>query len=143
MPQNSKLNIYTAGAMKNVSDSIAKKWRYDIFAYMEREEAPAFVFIPQDYFDYVNVRHKTEKQVLDYFFHQIEQSDLMIVNLDYTNSSVGTAMEICHAHDYNIPIIGLSVNNEEVYPWCSEMCTVVFDNLDGLLEYINTYYLFR
>ena len=140
---NNKFRIYTSGAMKNISTQLADKWRYKIAEFLWREDADASVFIPSEYFGYEEKRHKTESQMMDYFLHEVELSDLMILNLDHSSFSVGTGMEVCHAHDYNIPIIGYKETGEDVYPWCEIMCTVVFTDMEEMLEYIKTYYIFR
>lgn len=138
-----KFKIYTSGAMKNLSPQLANKWRYKISEYLWREDAYASVFIPSEYFGYEEKRHKTESQVMDYFLHEVELSDLMILNLDNSALSVGTGMEVCHAYDCKIPIIGYKETGEEVYPWCESMCTVVFNDMEEMLEYIKIYYIFR
>jgi len=138
-----KIRIYTSGAMRNLPPQIADKWRYKIAEYLWREGANASVFIPSEYFGYEEKRHKTERQVMEYFLREVEKSDLLILNLDNTNTSIGSAMEVCHAYDYNIPIIGYKETGAEVYPWCENMCTVIFDQMDEMLEYIKIYYVFR
>lgn len=139
----SKFRIYTSGAMKYVPVQIANKWRYRIAEYFWREDADASVFVPSEYFGYEEKRHKTESQVMDYFLNEVAHSDLMILNLDNSDMSVGTGMEVCHAHDNNIPIIGYKETGEGIDSWCEDMCTVVFDDMEEMLEYIKVYYVFR
>ena len=51
---------------------------------------------------------------MNYFLHKVSKSDLLLVNLDNSNSSVGTGMEVQKAFDTGIPIIGFGTKN--IYP---------------------------
>ncbi len=59
-------------------------------------------------FNYDTLLPKTEKQCMNYFLHKVSKSDLLLVNLDNSNSSVGTGMEVQKAFDTGIPIIDLA-----------------------------------
>ena len=63
----------------------------------------------------------------------------MLVNLNHTNTSVGTGMEVQKAIDWSVPIIGFGTT--DIYPWIKDSCDVVFENLQEALEYIKEYYL--
>ena len=66
-------------------------------------------------------------------------SDLVIVNLDNSDKSVGTGMELMLAHELNKPIIAFN-DNETTYPWSKELCDVVLLNEDEVVDYIKNYY---
>ena len=59
------------------------------------------------------------------------KSDVVLVNLNYSDSSVGTGMEISLANELKIPIIGFG--NEEIYDWVIDCCDVVLDNLEEII----------
>ena len=134
-------NIYLAGACKNLDWNTQNIWRDVSKEKLERVECNYHVYVsnPNDYFNYIEERHKSQKQVKEFFLHKIRTSNLVLCNLNYSNSSVGTGQELQFARDNNVPIIGFG--NEEVYPWLVEDCQVVFDTLEEALKYISDYYL--
>ena len=68
------------------------------------------------------------------------KSDLVIVNLNNSNSSVGTGQELEHARMKGIPIVGYGTEN--IYLWESEEdCDVVFNTEEECVEYVLDYYL--
>lgn len=69
----------------------------------------------------------------------IDRSDLVIVNLNDSDSSVGTGQELEHAVCKNIPIVGFGTEN--IYPWEEEDCQVVFEDLYECVNYVVEYYL--
>ena len=71
---------------------------------------------------------------------RIDHCRLVIVNLDDSDSSVGTGQELEHARMKGIPIVGFGTKN--MYPWEVEVdCQVVFDNIDDCLDYVIRYYI--
>ena len=63
------------------------------------------------------------------------------VNLDYSNNSIGTAMEVEHAHCNNIPVIAFGSQESTWYNWVKERATIVFEDLDEACFYINETYV--
>lgn len=138
-----KLTVYLAGACKNIDDG-GKEWRNSITQRLEKAaewcNKSVEVFNPTFYFNYTEKLHKTQKQIKDYYFSRLRKCDLVIVNLNDTNSSIGTAQEIQYAVDHCIPIIGFGT--KEVYPWIAEVdCQVVFDTMTEAVDYVRDYYL--
>ena len=133
--------VYTAGATKHVSNDESYLWRKSTRDCLEKvnERYNVNVFIPSEYFNYDTLLPKTEKQCMNYFLHKVSKSDLLLVNLDNSNSSVGTGMEVQKAFDTGIPIIGFGTKN--IYPWIKEHCDIVFEDRFDALVYIKEYYL--
>lgn len=86
------LNVYLSGATKNV-DKEFQNWRN---RYMEFFDINLNFIDPIRYFNYTDKKPKTNKQCLDLFMWQIDNSDVLLVNLDYSEVSIGTAMEVEH-----------------------------------------------
>ena len=147
-----KFEIYLAGKCKDLTFDDCNNWRSEIKKELEQEysnskyKVSAFrykvsVFNPNDYFNYFEKLHKTNKQIKDFYFSRLDRCDLVIVNLNNSNSSVGTGQELQRAVDKNIPIIGFGTT--EMYPWEVESdCQVVFDTLEECLAYVKYYYLY-
>ena len=81
----------------------------------------------------------TAKQTKNFYIkYLIANSDLILVNLNNTENSVGTGQELQYAVDKGIPVIGFGKQN--VYEWLPEDCDVVFDTLEEAVDYIINYY---
>lgn len=130
------LNVYLSGATKNV-DKEFQNWRN---RYMEFFDINLNFIDPIRYFNYTDKKPKTNKQCLDLFMWQIDNSDVLLVNLDYSEVSIGTAMEVEHAYCNNIPIIAFGEKDETWYSWIVERASVIFDSLEEALCYIDDYY---
>lgn len=137
------LNIYLAGRVKGLDDEGAG-WREDITKQLEAiaewNEKKVNVFDPTKYFSYSEKRHKTNKQIKEYYMHKLAKSDIVIVNVDDTTVSIGTAQEVQFAVDHHIPVLGWGTH--DMYPWIAEVdCQVVFDSMAELTDYVRDYYL--
>lgn len=138
-----ELSIYLAGRVKGLDDE-GKGWRKDIAEKLEAVagwcDARVDVFDPTKYFSYSESKHHSNKQVKDYYFSRIRKCDLVVLNCDDTNYSIGTAQEVQFAVDNHIPVIGFGT--KEMYPWIIEAdCQVVFNSVHEAVDYIRDYYL--
>ena len=130
--------VYLAGQCKDLADG-GEGWRNEACRLFTNKGNRFLAFNPTLYFSYKECKHKTQKQIKEYFLNRLSKSDICLVNLDGTNKSIGTAQEIQFAVDHNIPVIGFSPKNS--YPWIAEVdCTVVFDTLEEAVNYICEYY---
>lgn len=135
-----KLNIYLSGATKHVDEDF-QNWRSKCFEFIFDGFYTNINFInPIGYFDYTHHPPKTEKQCLDLFMWMVEKSDLVLINLDDSDKSIGTGMEVEHAYCHNIPIIAFGKNKDTWYNWIETRASAVFDILGDAIEYINDYY---
>lgn len=135
-----KLRVYLSGATKNVDEDF-QNWRTKCENVCIHGVFPNLKFInPITYFNYTSKLPKTDKQCLDLFMWQIERSDVLLLNLDNSNSSIGTAMEVEHAYCKGIPIIAFGNKKDTWYNWLVERTSVVFDNLYDAVDYIDDSY---
>lgn len=137
------LKIYLSGACKNVTDE-GREWRKEISdqlnAVADWHNKKIGIFNPVKYFTYGEPKHKTQKQVKEFYMSKLAKSDLVICNLDYSDTSIGTAQEIQFAVDHNIPVIGYGTMN--IHPWLAEVdCQVVFSSMVETVDYIRDYYM--
>ena len=80
-----------------------------------------------------------------YDLKQLKNSDIVLVNLDSIDMSIGTAQEIFYAYLLNIPIIGFIEDEESTYihPWIKEEVDKIFvgeNSKDDAVDYIKVYY---
>ena len=137
-------SIYLAGACRGLED-LGTHWRLqaqelfddflDIFP-----EFKIRIYDPTEYFSRDGGDAISNKQIKNFYLHHaIKKSDLVLVNLNDTQYSVGTGQELQYAVDNNIPVIGFG--KENVYEWLPEDCDVVFNTLKEAVDYIVDFYL--
>lgn len=137
------VKIYLSGSMSSVSFEEQSKWRKQVqdainFNY-DCGKKPYF-FNPVNYYNFEEVRHKSEREVMEFDLNALRHSDLVVVNFN-DPKSIGTAMELMLAKERNIPIVGFGVNGQTIHPWLLECCTRVCDNLREAVTYIVEFYL--
>ena len=136
--------IYLAGGCANEPDEGAS-WREkaeQIFSQAVSDKDMIYkprIINPLRYFSYSENNHQNDKQVKDFYMDQIRHSRIILVNLIRSNMSVGTGMELQCASDNNIEVIGFG--EENVYPWCKQVCQAVFPSMLQAIDYIVEYYL--
>lgn len=135
--------IYLAGRCKGLEDE-GMEWRKKateaLYNAASWKDARISVLNPLDYFSYKDNKAKSHKQVKGFYMNRIKNCDLVLVNLDGTNESIGTAQEIQYAVDHDITVIGF--NEGTGYPWIEEVdCQVTFGNLFEAVDYIRDHYL--
>lgn len=137
-----KLTVYLAGACRGMHDG-GNEWRLkaeNIFKNIsEIKDVTIKVINPTRYFDRDGGNAITNKQVKQFYLSRIRKCDLVLVNLEHTNTSIGTAQELQFAVDNHIPIIGF--NNYDSYEWLPEDCDVIFTGINEAIAYINDFYL--
>lgn len=131
------LEIYLAGACKYENDE-GLSWREELKNNWEDQDLGIHLINPLDYFRYSENWHQNEKQVKQYYFSRIRKSDVLLVNLNNSDSSCGTCQEVQYAIDHEIPVIGFG--HENVYNWLTIDCQCIFDSAEEAMEYIVTYY---
>ena len=130
----SRLKIYLAGASKYEADE-GLGWRKTL---QSDWGETTNIINPLDYFRYSENWHQNDKQVKEFYLSRIRKSDVVLVNLNNSDSSCGTCQEIQYARDHDIPIIGFGHDN--VYNWLLVDCQCVFDTAEEAMEYIIDYY---
>lgn len=129
--------IYTSGKMKGVSIEEYDSWRVKL-----KEALPSHViYIPSEYYNYENkLPEDPIYSAVEFNATIVQDADIVIVKLDGTGSSIGTAMEVAWAWDHGVTLYGFYEKHEDVYDWCERMCEEgggTFESLDALIEYIN------
>ena len=136
------LGIYLAGPCFNQKDE-GRVWRNravgDLKWAAEITGTSINVINPLDFFSYADCKQQNDQQVKRFYLDQIKHCRLVLVNLDDTVTSPGTAQELQYAVDNNIQIIGFGT--KDVYPWFLVDCQVVFETMDQAIDYIIDYYM--
>ena len=137
------VKIYLSGAMSSVSFEEQSNWRQRVIDAInynyDCEKKPIF-FNPIRYYNFEEVRYKSQKEVMNFDLNALRNSDLVIVYFNEP-SSLGTCAELAIAHERRIPIVGILKGNKELHPWLYEFCDRICDNLKEALDYVVDFYL--
>ncbi len=102
---------------------------------------------PPCYFNYEENLHQTEAEILEWEMSQLHDCDVVIVNLDGIEDSIGTHMELGAIQGINrfsekhIFVVGFGNPNKTLHPWIKETCIRIEENIDDLVSYITEYLL--
>lgn len=141
--------IYTCGKMSGISFEKQMQWRKTIEEYIKDkyDGSDIIKFIhPPLYFNYEHVMHKSEREILDWEMMQLHDCDIVIVNLEEINSTVGSHMEIGAVQGINrfgdkyIYVVGIGEDNN-LHPWIKETCNRIESNYSDAATYITEYLL--
>lgn len=129
--------------MENLNFEEQSKWRQQVqnaikFNY-DCEKKPIF-FNPVDYFNFEEVKYKSQREVMEFDLNGLRHSDLVIVNFN-NPSSLGTCAELAIAYEMKIPIVGINKDDQELYPWLECFCNRICGSLKEAVEYVVEFYL--
>lgn len=135
------VKIYLSGAMGSLSYEEQSKWRKQIMDSItynyDCEKKPIF-FNPVDYYNFEEVRYKTQREVMNFDLNALRNSNLVIVNFN-DPSSLGTCAELAIAYDMKIPIVGINKDGKKLHPWlecfCDRMCTSIKEAVKYVVEF--------
>lgn len=138
-----KVKIYLSGGMGNLSFEEQSKWRKKIMDAIKYEydcEKKPMFFNPIDYYNFEEVRYRSEREVMEFDLYNLRNSDLVIVNFN-DPKSLGTCAELAIAKELNIPVVGINKNNQELHPWLIEFTTRMCSSLREAVNYVVEFYL--
>ena len=136
--------IYLSGGMGSLSFEEQSKWRKQVidaikFGDYHYEKKPVF-FNPVDYYNFTEVRHRSEREVVEFDLNGLRNSDLVIVNFN-DPKSIGTAAELAIAYEMKIPVVGINSKNQELHPWLVEFTTRMCEDIREAVEHTVEFYL--
>jgi len=138
---NNKFTIYLAGKMSGLTYEEMNEWRVNAKRLLKIiSNNQIHTINPVDYYNFeMNPNTYTEKEIKKFDLHMVKTSDLILVNLDFSDS-IGTAMEICMAYDvWDKPVIGFGKNKS--HPWMELCVSKRCETLEQAVQYITEYYL--
>lgn len=140
----SLVRVYLSGGMGNLSFEEQSKWRMQIvnaikYGEYGYEKKVAF-FNPVNYYNFQEVRHKSEREAMEFDLYNLRNSDLVIVNFN-DPKSIGTACELILAKELHIPVIGINKDNQELHPWLVECTTRMCSSIREAVEHVVEFYL--
>ena len=135
-------SLYLSGGMGRLSWEEQSEWRKKVIDEIKNcdcEKSVSF-FNPVDYYNFKEVRYRTEKEIMVFDLNGVRRSDILIVNYNDPDS-IGTAMEVMAAYERKKPIIGINENGHKLHPWLVETATRMCSSLEEAIEHIVEFYL--
>ena len=143
-----ELVIYECGAMSNCkSFEEMNTWRVclktAIKQIAENVGANVRVINPCDYYRLDIIKHQSEMEVFNYDLSRVKESNLVIVNLEGLNTSIGSIIECYEAWKNNIPVLafGSKQDYENLHPWVQCCITRRDKNYRECINYISDFYM--
>ena len=137
--------IYTCGKMSGLTLSEQMNWRLKIENAVERikPENVTVTFIhPPFYYNYEYDSQRTQQEIKRWELGVVrDKCDVVVVNLDGINDSVGSHYEIATVDaikDRFVPVIGIG-DPEGVHPWILDSLLRIEDHYDSAAEFIGNY----
>ena len=139
------VNIYLSGGMGNKPFEEQVGWRNELIEKIKQytdDFGKGFnysFFNPPYYYSPVTENHKSEKEAMEFDLYKLRKADVVVVNFNVPKS-IGTAMELMLAKEYNIPIIAFNYS-DDIHPWLKTCCTRICESLDEVVNHISNFYL--
>lgn len=146
--------IYTAGKMAGLSPCEQMEWRKKIETSVRHAAEIAGVpqaeikFIhPPQFYQYGETYYQTEKEVKNWDLNQVRNSDIVIVNLDTVETSIGTHYELGMVDAINsfgnkhIFVIGVGGKDISLHPWIEDTLHRREEKYEDAADYIANYLL--
>lgn len=139
--------IYTCGKMNGLSLEEQMSWRIRLERTLldAAPEGAKLEFIhPPFFFNYEYDSHKSQREIKQWEISVVKnKTDILVVNLEGINDSVGSHFEIAAADSVQnrfLPIIGIGDPNN-VHPWILDSLLRVEEDFNSAADYISTYLL--
>ena len=142
-----ELTIYLAGAMTGLTFEEMNTWRENVKILLnEREELKDItldVINPVMYFNFDKKIHQTEMEVMKFDLAKVKSSDIVIVNMNGLNTSIGTCIELYEAFKQEIPVLAFGDDNlfNGLHPWIQNCITRHDETYFDTVNYIEDFYL--
>lgn len=137
------VKIYLSGGMGNLSFEEQSKWRNQVMNAIKFNydcEKKVVFFNPVNYYNFEDVRYKTQREVMNFDLNALRNSNLVIVNFN-DPESLGTCAELAIAYDMKIPIVGINKDNKALHPWLECFCDRMCESIKEAVEYVVDFYL--
>lgn len=141
------LKIYLAGKMSGLPFEEMNEWRVKLkeilTTYANYSDTNIKIINPVDFYNFEKPKHQNELEVEEFDLAHVVSSDIVIVNLDGLDSSIGSIIELHNAKYHNkIPVIafGSKENYNKLHPWTKNDITRVEKTIYDVAAYIKDFY---
>ena len=143
-----ELVIYECGEMSNCkSFEEMNTWRVCLKTAIKQIAENVGINVrvtnPVDYYNFREQRHQTELEPMKFDLAKVNESDLVVVNLDGLKTSIDSIIECYEAWKSNIPVLafGNKEDYENLHPWVQCCITRRDKNYRECINYISDFYM--
>ena len=129
---NHNKKIYLSGPIMDEHPELAKTWRE-----RARERLrDHFVLLDPMRRNFKDREVDSANEIVEFDLQDVRDADIILVN--YSKTSIGTAMEVFYAsHDLGKFVVAFSpFSFSDSSPWMVKHCTKILPSLDAAIEYI-------
>lgn len=129
---SAKKKIYLSGPIMDEHPELAKTWR-------ERAKERLrdnFVLLDPMRRNFKDREVDSANEIVEFDLQDVRDADIILVN--YSKTSIGTAMEVFYAsHDLGKFVVAFSpFSFSDSSPWMVKHCTKILPSLEAAMEYI-------
>lgn len=144
---NDKLQIYLAGRMSGISFEESNAWREEIKLKILTKSmitnCDTAIINPVDFYNFKEIRHQNELEIMKFDLAKVMNSDIVIVNMDGLNESIGSCIECYEAYKCGIPVLAFGKNElfMSLHPWIKNCITRHEETDNDVVNYIRDFYM--
>lgn len=129
---NGKRKIYLSGPIMDENPDLAKTWRERA----KEDLKDSFVLLDPMRRNFKDREVDSANEIVDFDLQDVRDADILLVN--YSKTSIGTAMEVFYAaHDLGKFVVAFApFPFQECSPWMVRYCTKILPTLDAAIGYI-------
>lgn len=128
--------IYLCGPIMDEHDGTARQWRVDA----ARQLGERFRILDPMRRNFKDREVDSANEIVEFDLQDVRDADIVLVN--YSKSSIGTAMEVFYAsHDLGKFVVAFSpFCFQDCSPWMVKFCTKILPSLEDSTKYILTHF---
>jgi nucleoside 2-deoxyribosyltransferase len=129
--------IYLCGPIMDEVDGQAREWRQKAKELL----GGRFVLLDPMRRNFKDREVDSANEIVEFDLQDVRDADIVLVN--YSKSSIGTAMEVFYAsHDLNKFVIAFSpFTFQDCSPWMVKYCTKILPTLERAAAYIREHFV--
>ena len=134
-----KKKIYLCGPIMDEHEGAARAWREAAKQELGRE----FIVLDPMRRNFKDREVDSANEIVEFDLQDVRDADILLVN--YSKTSIGTAMEVFFAaHDLGKFVVAFSpFCFQDCSPWMVRYCTKILPSLDAAVAYIRDNFIVR
>lgn len=142
-----KVSCYLGGKMAGLTYDEMATWRREVLWALGEAAYDVGVDIevinPIRYFNFEEKRQQNELEVMKFDLGKVKNCNILLVNAQGLDTSIGTCIEIYEAYKQEIPVLtfGDEKDYEKLHPWIKCCITRHDKTYMDTVEYIKDFYM--
>jgi nucleoside 2-deoxyribosyltransferase len=131
--------IYLCGPIMDEHDGVAREWREEA----KQRLGGHFTLLDPMRRNFKDREVDSANEIVEFDLQDVREADIILVN--YSKSSIGTAMEVFYAsHELKKFVVSFSpFTFQDCSPWMVRFCTKILPSLEKACDYIQEHFVFK